>query len=77
MQVLDLPVALMLTALGIAFIAVQGRLDAVRKERVRRGEISVEQARKIKKLSYWCSHLITVCGLSLLGMWAIGHWRQR
>jgi hypothetical protein len=52
MQVLDLPVALMLTAPGIAIIAVRGRLDAVSRERVQRGKISVEQARNIKRLSY-------------------------
>ena len=71
LQMLDLPVALLTLAMGIASIAMRKQQKAARRKRVEKGELSFEEANKKEKTFNLCGNIALGCGIFLLIMWAI------
>jgi len=70
---MDLPVALLLLATGIIFLAQRKTQEAARQVRVEKGDLTAEQAKKNGKIFNWCGYGVTACGLFLVVMWATGN----
>ena len=65
--------ALLMLAMGIVFLTMRKKQAAARRERVDRGELTAEQAKKNDKLFSWSGYGVTACGLFLLAMWLTGN----
>ena len=73
MRTLDLPMSLLMLVMGIIFIALRKQQAAARHERMKKGELSAEEAEKNGRIFYWGGYVVTAAGLFSLGMWAAGY----
>ena len=73
LKLTDLPVALMLSAAGILFLALRKQQAEARHLRVQRGEMTEAEAKKKDRLHHWCAWGMTLIGLLLVLVWATGH----
>ncbi|ACB75872.1 hypothetical protein [Opitutus terrae] len=73
LQLFDLPVALALLAFGVPFLSLRKKMSIACMERVKKAELSADEAAKADRLVFWCGSAVTACGLLLIGLWAGGY----
>jgi hypothetical protein len=73
LQLADLPIALVMFAMGVRFLALRKKMSVARAERVEKGEITAAEAAKADRMVLWGGWGVTVGGIFLIAMWATGH----
>ena len=73
LQMLDLPMALLMTVNGAAFVLLRKQQARAREARVQKGEMTAEEAKKKDRIFGWGGWFVLTAGLVLVGVWAAGY----